>query len=141
MKFQRYLYNVSFDGLSVAKYVNDNNSITLIAEDEGEAVSGYTKQYFDSNDDYINWIDNIIGDRDEVSADAQIVKDLLDEMKTKLSQYDYDASYRQKAKKKLVVFNTEKQIEADILSAIDNDTISFSERCKELLAAHYNIKN
>lgn len=139
MKFQRYLFDIQVGELSVAKYENSDSSICLVAESEGEAASGYAQLEFDSQDSYIDWIDNLIDGRDEHSCDAAIVSDVLSTMKSKSLQAGYDANYRQKAKKKLVVFNTEKQTEQSLLDAIDADTMSFSERCKQLLAKYYDI--
>lgn len=141
MKFQRYLYNIQIGQLSVAKYEQDDASITLVAENEGKAESGYAQLDFDDQGSYIDWIDGLVGDRDEVSADAEIVQDVLAVMKSRASQATWDKNYRQKAKKKLVVFNTEKQIEAELLAAIDADDMSFSERCKALLAEHYDLQS
>ena len=90
MKFQRFLYNVQIGQLSVAKYEKKDGVIILVAENEGEAVKGYAKLSFNSQDDYIEWIDVIIGDRDDVSADAEIVRDVLVIMKAKADQAQAD---------------------------------------------------
>jgi len=97
MKFQRFLYNAQIGELSVAKYLGDDDSISLIAENEGEAASGYDQLDFDNQDAYIDWIDGLIGGRDDVSADAEIVSDVLSVMKSKSSQEVYDARYKEKS--------------------------------------------
>ena len=139
MKFQRFLYNVQIGQLSVAKYEKKDGVIMLVAENEGEAVKGYAKLSFNSQDDYIEWIDSIIGDRDDVSADAAIVRDVLVIMKAKADQAQADKRYVSKVVRKQVVMNPEKHDEAALLAAINNDNMDFSNRCKQLLAEHYSI--
>jgi len=137
MKFQRFLFNMQIGQLSVAKYEREDSSITLMVESEGEAVDGYAQLDFDNQDAYIDWIDGLIGSRDEISADAEIVQDVIKVMKDRASQAVYDDRYSEKSTKKLVSFNTEKH--SDLLEAIKSDEMSFSERCKELLIKHYEL--
>ena len=139
MKFQRFLYNVQIGQLSVAKYEKKDGVIMLVAENEGEAVKGYAELSFNSQDDYIKWIDVIIGDRDDVSADAAIVRDVLVVMKAKADQAQADKRYVSKVVRKQVVLNPDNDIERQIIDAIKADNMSFSERCKQLLAKHYDI--
>ena len=47
--------------------------------------------------------------------------------------------YMSKTKKPQVVLNLDNEIERQIIDAIKSDSMSFSERCKQLLAKHYDI--
>lgn len=138
MKFQRYLYSVSLNGLSIAKYA-DGDKVVLIAEKDGDAVSSYDELRFDDSDKYIEWIDKLIGGRDEFSANAQIVNDVLEYMQLAQATAQQRAStkYVKKVRKPQVVINPD--IDSELLDAIDNDDTTFSELCKQLLKQHYNI--
>lgn len=47
--------------------------------------------------------------------------------------------YMGKTKKPQVVLNLDNEIERKIYEATSKDELSFSERCKQLLAKHYDI--
>lgn len=58
---------------------------------------------------------------------------------TKTAQERASKKYMSKTKKPQVVLNLNNEIERKILEAVDKDDMSFSERCKALLAKHYDI--
>ena len=90
MKFQSYLYNIQLGKLSVAKYQH-GDEVVLIAETNGTKNRYYENMRFDNQEQYINWIDNIIGGRDEYSENASILQSVLDVMRVNEDAGVYDA--------------------------------------------------
>ena len=60
---------------------------------------------------------------------------------TDTAQAKASSRYESKTYRPRVVLNPDNLIERQIIDAIKADKMSFSERCKELLATHYDIKN
>lgn len=58
---------------------------------------------------------------------------------TDTAQAKASKRYMSKTKKPQVVLNLDNEIERKILEATNNDDMSFSELCKQLLAKHYSI--
>lgn len=90
MKFQSYLYNIQLGKLSVAKY-QDGDEVVLIAETNGTKNRHYENMRFDNQEQYIDWIEGIIGGRDEYSANASILQSVLDVMRVNEGVGIYDA--------------------------------------------------
>lgn len=55
---------------------------------------------------------------------------------TKTAQDKASSKYVKKVRKPQVVINPD--VDGELLDAIDNDDMSFSERCKQLLRQYYN---
>lgn len=58
---------------------------------------------------------------------------------TETAQIKASKKYMSKTKKPQVVLNLDNEIERKIYEATSDDDMSFSERCKQLLAKHYDI--
>ena len=58
---------------------------------------------------------------------------------TDTAQARASKKYMSKAKKPQVVLNLDNEVERKIYEATSSDKLSFSERCKMLLAKHYDI--
>ena len=58
---------------------------------------------------------------------------------TETAQARASNRYESKTYRPRVVLNPDNEIERQIIDAIKSDSMSFSERCKQLLAKHYDI--
>ena len=80
MKFEKFLFGVALNGWSVGKY-SDGERVILVAEHitKPDAES----KEFDSEDDYENWIDNIVDSETAIYNQAQAVRLVLDALEGK----------------------------------------------------------
>lgn len=58
---------------------------------------------------------------------------------TDTAQARASSRYESKTYRPRVVLNPDNDTERQIIDAIKSDSMSFSERCKQLLAEHYDI--
>ena len=80
MKFEKYVFGTALNGWSIAKYT-DGERIRIVAEhsdhdDDGERI-------FNSEEDYENWIDNIVDSETAIYNQAQAVRLVLDALEGK----------------------------------------------------------
>lgn len=78
MKFQKYMFGVEVDNQSVAKYVEDDDSIVLVLESEGEQVKGSEKKHFDNQQAFEDYLDSFISNEDGMQGEARGLKLLID---------------------------------------------------------------
>lgn len=99
MKFQKFLFGCSLNGLSVAKYtditditpfgvkVGEERSIQLSVEKDGHAVSGFDSRFFfgsseeEAQDGFRNWIESIVTDADAIYNKAAALGCVIDALR------------------------------------------------------------
>ena len=61
-KFEKFLFSTFLNNKGVAKYRDEKGRITLKIEHMGRGVFQGLPVFFENNDEYEQWIDNIVDD-------------------------------------------------------------------------------
>lgn len=61
MKFQKYLFRVTVNDISVAKYLCNDGAVLIQAEKDGEQIADSVK-IFKTHETWEEWIDRIVPD-------------------------------------------------------------------------------
>lgn len=98
MKFQKYMFNLEIKDKSVAKYLNNDDSIVLVLEKDGEQVKGSERFEFKNQDEFENWLDEFISDGVAIDNPAAALSLLIDKFDAVNKDVEYVERYKNKRK-------------------------------------------
>ena len=102
MKFQKYMFNFEIKDKSVAKYLNNDDSIVLVLEKDGEQVKGSERFEFKDQDEFENWLDEFISDEVAIDNPAAALSLLIDKFDAVNKDVEYVERYKTKRKTKVL---------------------------------------